>query len=632
MSVHAENWVSKTDLTRYLRCPYAFYLLDRGLVAFEDTVSEQQARLVAEGINFQTDIEAVAVPRTIDPTDLPRVFSEESIRLFRVPVFENPALEIYGKPDAIDTAQGALMPVEVKSHKGVQRSDELELAFYWMLLEPRRTRAISPRGYLLLRRNGVDEQVEIEIRPHRFEQVHALLREIRDARAHGVPPRICRCTVCSRFMRDKIDRATLAKKDLTRLWGIGPVYARRLEEIGIKGYDELLGVDSASVADKLRKNRCSVSPAQVDRWKHHAVSYSTCSPVLFGDPLKLGGQFLALDLEYEPGGFIWLVGVCLVRQSGRDYLALWADTPAQEESNLKHLADIAAGHPSLPVITWNGNAADIPQLRSAVRRLNLGQVLYAVYSRHLDLYHHAKNALRFPIPSLALGEVASYFAIPRVSRIRDGLEALFLFQEYRACRDDNRREALKTDLLEYNRDDLEALVEVAERISGLQCSSQKVPNGELRGNNLVSHEFHRIASLRGECTTRSHAESVDVADRPRERQLLVPQRLPPREPVAELGAQPRVERRAWDFQSPPVRYSSMKLRMYPIAVEVTEQEEIVISQERKDASEPGAVTITMEQVDFLHELLQQACKEIEHRREKQEEKEDEDQGFPGRRR
>ena len=76
----------------------------------------------------------------------------------------------------------------------------------------------------------------------------------------------------------------------------------------------------------------------------------------------------------------------------------------------------------------------------------------------------------------------------------------------------------------------------------------------------------------------------------------------------------------------------MKLRMYPIAVEVTEQEEIVISQERKDASEPGAVTITMEQVDFLHELLQQACKEIEHRREKQEEKEDEDQGFPGRRR
>jgi predicted RecB family nuclease len=475
MSVRTKNWVSKTDLTRYLRCPYAFYLLDSGLVAFDDTVNEQQARLITEGVSFQTGVEAAAVPRAIEPTELPRVLADESIRLFGVPVFENPRLEIYGKPDAIDTAQGALVPMEVKSHKVVQRSDELELAFYWLLLEPHRTKAVSPRGYLLLRRNGVDEQVEIEIRPHRFEQVHALLREIREARTLGVPPRICGCTVCSGVMRDEIDRATRTKKDLTRLWGIGPVYARRLEEIGINGYDELLGVDSASVVEKLRQQKCFVSPAQVDRWKHHAASYSTSSPVLFGDPLILGRRFLALDLEYEPGGLIWLVGVCVVGARGREYLALWAETPAQEKSNLKRLAKIAAANPSLPVITWNGNGADMPQLRTAVQRLNLGQELDMVEARHLDLFQHARKALRFPIPHLALRQVASYFAISKVSHIRDGLEALFMYQEYRRSRDEDRRDALKTGLLEYNRDDLEALVGVAERISGLQSSSQKVP-------------------------------------------------------------------------------------------------------------------------------------------------------------
>jgi CRISPR/Cas system-associated exonuclease Cas4 (RecB family) len=305
MSIRTSTWVSKTDLTRYLRCPYAFYLLDRGLVAFEDTVTEQQVRLIQEGIEFHGGVEAKAVPLPIEPGDLPRVFAEESIRLFGVPLFENAKLQIYGKPDAIDTAQGALIPVEVKSHKAVQRSDELELAFYWMLLAPHRTKKVSPRGYLLLRRNGVDEQVEVEIRSHRFEQVHSLLQDIRDARARGVLPRICGCTVCSRVMRDEIDRATLAKKDLTRLWGIGRVYARHLEDIGINNYDEILAVDSASVVEKLRNRRCFVSPAQVDHWKHHAASYSISSPVLFGNPLRLDDRFLALDLEYEPGGLIW---------------------------------------------------------------------------------------------------------------------------------------------------------------------------------------------------------------------------------------------------------------------------------------------------------------------------------------
>jgi predicted RecB family nuclease len=474
MLVRTQNWVSKTDLTRYLRCPYAFYLLDRGLVAFEDTVNEQQAGLIAEGITFHTDVEAAAVHRTIEPSELPRVLAEESIRLFGVPVFENPTLEIYGKPDAIDTAEGALLPVEVKSHKLVQRSDELELAFYWILLEPHRTKAVSPRGYLLLRRNGNVEQVEVKIRPHRFEQVRTLLQEIRDARARGVPPRICGCTLCSGVMRDEIDRATLERKDLTRIWDIGPVRARRLEEIGIKTYDDLLAVDSASLVEKLREQKCFVSPARVDRWKHHAESYCTSAPVRFGEPLRLDDRFLALDLEYEPGGLIWLVGACLVGPSDREYFALWAETAAQEKNNLMRLAEIAAANPLLPVITWNGNGADMPQLRIATKRLNLGQALNMIESRHLDLFQHARKALRFPIPQLGLGQVASYFAISKVSRIYDGLQALSLYQEYRSSRDENRRDAIKSDLLEYNRDDLEALVGVADRIAAFQCGSHKV--------------------------------------------------------------------------------------------------------------------------------------------------------------
>lgn len=307
ISVRTPNWVSKTDLRRYLRCPYAFYLLDRGLIPFSDTLDDQQARLIREGIAFQAGVEAAAVPRMIEPADLPKVLAEESIRLFGLPVFENHKLQIYGKPDAIDTAQGALVPVEVKSHKDVQRSDELELAFYWMLLEPYRRRIVSPRGYLLLRRNGLDEQIEVQIEPYRFEQTRGLLEDIRRARVEGVRPRICGCTVCGGVMRDEIRRITGANKDVSMIFDIGPVRARCLEEIGIKNYEELLAAESATVVEKLRERQCYVSTAMVDRWKHHATSYSTQRPVVFGDPPPLNGSFVALDLEYGPDPRIWLV-------------------------------------------------------------------------------------------------------------------------------------------------------------------------------------------------------------------------------------------------------------------------------------------------------------------------------------
>jgi hypothetical protein len=68
----SQQWVSKTDSTRYLRCPYAFYLLDRGLVGFNDTVNQEQVRLIAEGVAFQNSVEAAAVPRAVGPAELPR--------------------------------------------------------------------------------------------------------------------------------------------------------------------------------------------------------------------------------------------------------------------------------------------------------------------------------------------------------------------------------------------------------------------------------------------------------------------------------------------------------------------------------------------------------------------------------
>jgi hypothetical protein len=77
----------------------------------------------------------------------------------------------------------------------------------------------------------------------------------------------------------------------------------------------------------------------------------------------------------------------------------------------------------------------------------------------------------------------------------------------------------------------------------------------------------------------------------------------------------------------------MKLRMHPLAVEVNEQEEIVISQDKREGGEASTITITMEQVEYLYDLLQRAKKAIDERREALAAEEDEgDRGTVGQRR
>jgi len=118
------------------------------------------------------------------------------VTVLHPPVAFNNELKIYGMPDGIDPHSGALWPIEYKTHKDVQPYDEIELAFYWLLLSPRRTRGDRDRrGIVVLRRDGAPYPVEVAIAPHRFAQVRRLIVEVRRARHAPVQPRLCGCHV-----------------------------------------------------------------------------------------------------------------------------------------------------------------------------------------------------------------------------------------------------------------------------------------------------------------------------------------------------------------------------------------------------------------------------------------------------
>lgn len=482
--MRSPQWVSKTDLTSFLRCPYAWWQIDQGLISAGEILGPLDERLIDEGNAFHQKVEALATPVPGD-ADLAGLLAGD-VKLLGFPVLENEDLMIYGAPDGVDAESGALLPVEIKSHKDVRRSDELELAFYWLLLEPLRTRQVDqPRGWLVLRRDDEAEQVEVPIQPRRFEQVERILGEVRKARSKGVKPRICGCAACSGPLRKSINRQTRRGKDLTLLFDISRSRAASLEAAGVEDYEGLMSMEPRELSERLRESKTFVSTKQIEQMRWHARSYKEARPILFGPMPAIGDAFIALDLEYNTLGkpdLIWLIGLFLVRGDRREHVALWANRPDEEGDILKRLEALLDQNPELPVLTWSGVSADLPALRKACARSSREGLIEKIEDRHVDLFESARTSLRLPIPQLGLAEVATFLGIPKLSTVDGGFEAQLMFKSLEMSKDLARKKELEAELIAYNRDDLEALVETLSFIQTLQ------PEPGVRTSRIVALE------------------------------------------------------------------------------------------------------------------------------------------------
>jgi predicted RecB family nuclease len=458
------TWVTKTDMTRFVRCPYSFWLLDSGQITFEETLDEFQVDLLAAGCQFQDLVESSLLAVEMS---LPEMLAmlDAGATLFGTPNFYNQALRIRGRPDGIVGGDGALIPIEVKSHRDVQPIDELELAFYWLLLEPFRNDPDAlPEGRLVLRRDGAPVTVSVRITPDRLSRVAQLLDSVRVARRRGVEPRICRCRVCSTLRRDEVMASVIRRKDPTMLYGVAGVYSELLRRFRFTTWESLLGCDVNALAARFAAvGYPGVTPSVIERWRLHARSFAEQAPVFAKPAVGLGvsDRYIAVDLEYDQ--WIWLVGACVVDGDEREYHFLWADSPTEERVNLERLFALISEHGGMPVVTWSGTSADIPALRKAADRHNLAAELTPLLHAHRDLFRWAENNLRVPVPGLGLKEVERYFGVARVSDVGDGLQAVLLYQEYLASRDPEIRERL----VHYNRDDVDSLILVLGELQAL---------------------------------------------------------------------------------------------------------------------------------------------------------------------
>ena len=133
-------WVTKTNVTDHARCPRAWWLIAHGEITHEESISPYDLPEVEAGVEFELGI--VAGARPVDLGELTagvEVPAAGQLPLvLQTGLWINHDLGLRGEPDGIEIASGSWAPVEVKHHSRVTPLDRLELAFYWLLLDPQR--------------------------------------------------------------------------------------------------------------------------------------------------------------------------------------------------------------------------------------------------------------------------------------------------------------------------------------------------------------------------------------------------------------------------------------------------------------------------------------------------------------
>lgn len=447
------TWVSKSDVVEFLRCPYRIFIAHSQNIHMAQLKRPELIKsLLQKGSKFEESIINQMPFQEVE--NIESVLDEEVI-LSAPLLIQNNKRGIRGIVDLIDVERGRLYPIEIKNHRDLQDSDRLELAFYWRLLEPLRKGKPKPKGYVLL---NTGEITEVLLTKGDFEELDSIVVKIRLVKEYGTVPAICgECKFC--LLKDECEVLVIERGGLTLVSGIGHIRQRQLESLGVRDLSILAAYDTEALHLAWYQN-CSYAPGlqQVRVMQIHAQSWVRRAPICFNDePFPIGRGFAILDLEYETSQFIYLVGLIIVNGKDRKYHQFFAEHPKQEKQVLVELVQILNENPKLTLVTWFGTSADMPQLRQAWRRQKLSlHKLDNIGKGHVDLGTYLKRNFRLPTKSFQLDDIERYFGYSRQDRDINGLLALTLYNEHLTLKNKRMKQEIRTRLLNYNREDLEA--------------------------------------------------------------------------------------------------------------------------------------------------------------------------------
>ena len=468
-------WVSKTDVTQFLRCPYRVALNYQERIPYGEFLKpELRNFFFTGGIEFETQVaeEAAEGKEVIPVTAIEEIPSQDALVRVLSPI-RNHELGITGFPDFLVVENGKVMPVEVKNHSDVTWLDRVELAFYWRLLEPLQVEwnGRERKGYVV---PNSGEWVEVALNDYDISELSQYISEVRLTKLEGTQPSLVReCDSC--VLKDEHLPLIFRAHDTSLIIGIKRRRRRYLEELGIRNIEQLAEVDAERLLDQWwRSGNRAPGLTELRMMQAHAIALLTGQPqIVHQCSLPETGKALILDLEYSPGSVIFVSGV-LVVEDGKE-VALhqgFARSIDDEGALLTSLADLLNGYPNYDIVTWNGLAADFPALSVAWAIWRLPKKPFReIQQRHIDLYSLVRASIRLPTLKLRLKEVSAYFGFERSHADISSMEIPVKYQDFLSTGEPD----LEQEILDHNADDLRSLL-VAW--AGLREISERGNRGE----------------------------------------------------------------------------------------------------------------------------------------------------------
>ena len=309
--------------------------------------------------------------------------------------------------------------------------------------------------------------------------------QVRRVRQNGLPARICGTKKCiCGCLADELGRIALEHKHISIVNGVGAKAQVALEDMGIVSCEHILQTPTESIVAALKERALPASHLALEKIKLGARSYVENRVIVAGGIPPVGSSYIVLDCEFMPvrtTNVLYLIGVAVVIGDERDYHFFWANSENEEKTTIKRLTDLLSNFKKLPVVTWDGEKHDLLKLQREAERLKVKSPTNAI--AHIrDLFKECDDAVRFPSRRFRLEDLAMWLGFPGeriaryVKRHRNNPKgedhAWKAHDEYVRCKtlmalsDDHKRE-----LIQCNRDDLDMLIWVSEKLPRLKAES-----------------------------------------------------------------------------------------------------------------------------------------------------------------
>ena len=432
------------DIDDYLKCPYRFIKskkkgVDPTIFLDSDYIEEV---LIPKGIKFE---EKIISRYKWEKTSLPleKLVKKECIIKFPRIVLDGidiksnvtnnfSNIKFIGRPDLLMVTKEGIFPVDIKHHKEITKFDKYRLGFYGFLIKEKF--GFSPTIGLIIGKNGIKE-IDIDgIYWDVIDLIGNIYQDLLDEEFVS-PKRSEECTICSLKKQCLMD--LMKRKDLTLIYEIGPVRAKKLNREGIKNLDDLFKQDKYKL---FRLRAKSLLENQIIR---------------IGDFHVPDGNHVYFDIETDMGEKVWLIGFCYKNK----FIQLYADTLKQEKKIISGFYNFLKTIKNPILISYSCSNFDWNLISNAIRRYRFDYNFFENIP-HYDIGLFLKRSYIFPNMSFKLKEIGACLNYPFKHDDLDGIMVASAYLEHLET-----RKPLSKKYLKYNEDDVRAIPFIISKLN-----------------------------------------------------------------------------------------------------------------------------------------------------------------------